>query len=114
MSWDRVFCTKASSTACSLDRTHVLECSLTKFSQNPPSQFNYFGNHYAGSLAEMDYCPYYQIELVNRVCTNASASSWIPYTNINIMREVFSPNSRCLTSTLRAGYTSGFRSFSFD
>lgn len=111
--WDRAFCTVTGERSCSLDRTHVRKCSVGDLPQTPPSVFNYFGNNLAGTFDELDYCPTWSIRLTNRQCTS-TASIFSPYSNVNMMREVFSPGSRCLESTLRAGISNKDGTFLAD
>lgn len=106
--WDRAFCTHPHETTCSLDRTQAVRCEMLSFSKPPPAVFNYLGRHRVGSLPEMDYCPSYRVQLTNRVCTDAVSSTPAPYTNVNIMREAFGPNSRCLMADLRCGVQTRF------
>jgi leishmanolysin-like peptidase len=106
--WDRAYCTKPSDTACSLDRTRAMGCEMSSFNQQPPPVFDYLGKREAGSLAEMDYCPTYRVRLTNRVCTDPDASTPAPYTNINVMREVFGAQSRCLMGSLRKAVQANF------
>jgi len=106
--WDRAYCTSAEETSCSLDRTRAMGCEMANFDREPPSVFNYLGRSEAGSLPEMDYCPTYRVRLTNRVCTDESVSSPAPYTNINIMREVFGSSSRCLMGSLRKAIQANF------
>merc|ERR1712196_134229 len=51
----------------------------------------------AGTFSEADYCPTWGEGYTNRVCT--STASIAASTNINWLREVFGPSSRCLDTT---------------
>eukprot|EP00747_Dinoflagellata_sp_TGD_P181540 gnl/TRDRNA2_/TRDRNA2_35410_c0_seq2.p1 gnl/TRDRNA2_/TRDRNA2_35410_c0~~gnl/TRDRNA2_/TRDRNA2_35410_c0_seq2.p1 ORF type:complete len:901 (-),score=109.59 gnl/TRDRNA2_/TRDRNA2_35410_c0_seq2:63-2765(-) len=105
-SFTRHFCTSSTQYACSLDRTRVMACSMAELTSAAPPPFDtYFGggSGLIGNFDELDYCPVYELELVNRICTDTSGTAqFSPYYNINMMREVFSAASRCLMSTIRA------------
>eukprot|EP00928_Gymnodinium_smaydae_P028915 TRINITY_DN21922_c0_g1_i1.p1 TRINITY_DN21922_c0_g1~~TRINITY_DN21922_c0_g1_i1.p1 ORF type:complete len:893 (-),score=41.28 TRINITY_DN21922_c0_g1_i1:364-2682(-) len=107
--WDRAFCSDSSQAVCSLSRTHVVKCTLSTLSTDPPDALNYLGSRSIGTLDAIDYCPAYLTTLTNRVCSDPVQSTYVPYSNVNAMREIFSSSSRCLMSTLRAkvpGYSS--------
>eukprot|EP00448_Togula_jolla_P035872 CAMPEP_0170630816 /NCGR_PEP_ID=MMETSP0224-20130122/34240_1 /TAXON_ID=285029 /ORGANISM="Togula jolla, Strain CCCM 725" /LENGTH=770 /DNA_ID=CAMNT_0010958975 /DNA_START=1 /DNA_END=2313 /DNA_ORIENTATION=+ len=113
--WDRGFCVSQESLACSLDRTHVRKCGIGSLAGGAPAaSFNYLSTGQVGVVTEMDYCPAYTTRLADRDCGNRSGESiYFPF-QVNTMREVFSSQSRCLSSTLRGDVIVGNTQYDAD
>ena len=63
--------------------------------------FDYFGGQrIIGNLAQADYCPLFQTNLVGRTCAD-TASVTLPYSNRNVRLEYFGASSRCLESNIQ-------------
>jgi len=90
------FCNTAGATACTADYKAKGNCAMSTYSSALPTAYQYFSNTaQGGSLAQTDYCPYYQAYSNGDCDDTANAPS-----GTNYYAQAYGTGGMCFDSTL--------------